>query len=92
MCKKNLYVPTKKLTNMLKKCQFGHKLSFFCLKYWKVTPGPSKLEKVVESTTWCCLARKIDLENRDLGSEPRFLVVDSGVHYRGPLPSPILTV
>ena len=26
------------------------------------------------------------------GSGPQFLVVDPGVHYRGPLPSPILKV
>ena len=28
----------------------------------------------------------VSLENRDLGSGPRFMVVDPGVHYQGPLP------
>ena len=50
-------------------------------------PGSSYLEKVVDPG--CCLAGKID---RDLGSGPRFPVVDPGVHYQGTLPSPILTV
>ena len=34
----------------------------------------------------------VSLENRDLGSGPRFPVADPGVRYRGPLRSPILTV
>ena len=34
----------------------------------------------------------VSLENRDLGSGPRFPVVDPGVHYQGILPSPILSV
>jgi hypothetical protein len=38
-------------------------------------PGSSYLEKVVDPG--CCLAGKID---RDLGSGPRFPVVDPGVH------------
>ena len=34
----------------------------------------------------------VSLEIQDLGSGPLFQVVDPGVHYQGPLPSPILTV
>ena len=34
----------------------------------------------------------VSLENQDWGSGPLFQVVDPGVHYQGPLPSPILTV
>ena len=34
---------------------------------------------------------KSDLD-QDLGSGPRFMVVDPRVNYQGPLPSPILTV
>ena len=36
--------------------------------------------------------RVVSLESRDLGNGPLFMVVDPGVHYQGPLPSPILTV
>ena len=34
----------------------------------------------------------VSFKNQDLGSGPLFKVVDPGVHYQGPLPSPILTV
>ena len=55
--------------------------------HFNITPGLSSLEKVVDPG--CCLAGKID---RDLGSGPRFPVVDPKVHYQGPLPSPTLMV
>ena len=59
--------------------------------YHYITPGLSKLEKVVDpdfwqwtsgSTTWCCLAEKIQLIFGDLGSKPRFPIgTTSSVHY-----------
>jgi hypothetical protein len=53
-----------------------------------ITPGLSKLENVVDpcSGPWVPLP---DFD-QDLGSGPRLMVVDPGVHCQGPLPSPIL--
>ena len=56
-----------------------------------LTPGPSKLEEVVDPGS--ALPRgPLPRLNLDLGSGSRFMVVDPGVYYQGPLPSPILTV
>jgi hypothetical protein len=56
-------------------------------KFWRVTIGV-KLEPYLLYNFAILLFRKF----QDLGSGPRFMVVDPGVHYQGPLPSPILTV
>ena len=76
-----------------------HCESLVCIWNKKLTPGPSKLEKVVDPGSGpggplpkSRFSRDITGRNFLIFTAKQHQVVDPGVHYQGPLPSPILTV